>query len=546
MINDWLQSLTVRAATLLLVYSALAMLSIELSRSGAGVAVIWLPNAVLVALLIGERTWRAAGLASVALPGALLANLSYGDPLPTAFGLASANYLEIVCALYLFQRLIGDETPLRSVKSYVLMIAGPAATAPLIGATAGASVVAASYGANWFTVFTQWYVADLVSLCLLLPITIAAKRVFLHSAPYHLHLTASAPLSIAAGAAVVLAFLMVGLVYDLPALLLLVTPIVTAIALFLGIPGVAGATLATLISVMAESVFGGTAIQHYTGMADPILDLQVFLLVSVLPGFVTAAVMEERHTAVMLAEHASRAKSEFLANMSHEIRTPLNAIMGMLQLLAISAASDKQKRHVAVATEASEQLYRQLSDLLDLARLDAEAVEVAPQPVDVAALLAKWTAFAEAAGAQHGKVLQIDSRIDGDVGEIVTDPDRLTQIMSNLIVNATKFTDTGRIEISVSRARNDGGYAFSVRDSGCGISEQDMSRIFDRFTQADGALTRKHGGAGLGLAIANRLTTLLGGRLSVASEVGTGSTFTLYLPSDKVLMNEIGSVETNM
>lgn len=251
------------------------------------------------------------------------------------------------------------------------------------------------------------------------------------------------------------------------------------------------------------------------------------------------------------AESASQAKSQFLANMSHELRTPLNAILGyseMLQedLLAAGQADlipDLQKIHAA-----GHHLLRLICDILDLSKLDAGRMPIVHEPLDLAALIADVVQSIRPAVIANQNTLTIDC--PPDIGIIDSDPQKLRQILLNLLSNAAKFTIGGAIGLNVSRAIDrvavstaDRGVLpgqtsrpasdsiiFQVSDTGIGIALEQQQRIFRVFTQADESSTRKYGGTGLGLAISQRLSHLLGGSLSVNSEIHCGSTFTLVLP----------------
>ena len=227
------------------------------------------------------------------------------------------------------------------------------------------------------------------------------------------------------------------------------------------------------------------------------------------------------------AEAANRAKSQFLANMSHEIRTPINGVMGMLQLLDREALSERQARFVTAALSSTDTLLAVIGDVLDLSRIEAGRLELERRPfglrdaVDGAVRLF--------AGRAASKGVELSYAVAADVPEeVVGDSNRLRQVLINLVGNAVKFTDAGEIHVEVALVEQAGGRAsleFAVRDTGPGIPPEQREAIFESFSQGDPSMHRRHGGAGLGLTISRHLVTLMGGRFSVDSEVGRGSTF---------------------
>ena len=230
-----------------------------------------------------------------------------------------------------------------------------------------------------------------------------------------------------------------------------------------------------------------------------------------------------------VAEAANRAKSEFLANMSHEIRTPLNGVLGIAEVLTRTRLSAQQRQLVGVIQQSGALLNGLLTDLLDLARAEAGAVELRLEPVELAGLLTSVRDLF--AGSAQEKGLTLRALIDPAVeGLVDCDPQRLRQVLGNLLNNAIKFTEAG--EVTLSAARRGGRVRFEIRDSGAGFDAEQKATIFQRFRQADNSATRKHGGAGLGLAICDDYVRLMGGELTCDSAPGQGSvfSFTLDLP----------------
>jgi len=229
------------------------------------------------------------------------------------------------------------------------------------------------------------------------------------------------------------------------------------------------------------------------------------------------------------ASTADRLKSTFVANMSHEIRTPLNSVLALSQLLRDGVAGPltaDQRKYLAIITRNGQTLLRLIDDILDLSRIDSGHIELDTEDVD---LVPHVTAIVEAvAPLAMEKDLHITVKLPDQLPPVRCDAERVRQILTNLIGNAIKFTETGTVRVS-------GGFDASVvdinvTDTGVGIPEGQLERIFDEFVQVDQTLARRQGGTGLGLAIASRLARLMGGDITVSSVAGSGSRFTLTLP----------------
>ncbi|MGD9924274.1 MAG: response regulator [Pseudorhodoplanes sp.] len=243
---------------------------------------------------------------------------------------------------------------------------------------------------------------------------------------------------------------------------------------------------------------------------------------------------EEAETARHQAEAASRTKSAFLANMSHELRTPLNAIIGYSEILREDAQdrgdSSSEGDLIKIET-AGKHLLGLINDILDLSKIEAGRMDLHLEDVDISRLLAEVRVLVTPAIDKNGNRLEIDA--PSDIGVMHVDLVKLKQSLINLLSNAAKFTKGGLVKLTVKKQVPDRGrpvFTFAVSDSGIGMNDEQVGRLFQAFTQADASTTRNYGGTGLGLTITKHFCTMLGGDIAVTSTPGQGSTFTITLP----------------
>jgi PAS domain S-box-containing protein len=234
------------------------------------------------------------------------------------------------------------------------------------------------------------------------------------------------------------------------------------------------------------------------------------------------------------AEVANRAKSDFLANMSHEIRTPLNGVIGLVDALGRTDLQPHQREMVELARSAGVTLERLVSDILDVSKIEAGLLELELRPFDIAAALGAVLETHRVGALRKG--LAFEAKVEAR-GLFVGDSTRLCQVFGNLLANAVKFTDAGTVRAAVTaedpKSPGPATVVLQVEDTGVGFDEAQGDKLFERFSQADGTITRRFGGSGLGLSICRSLVEMMGGRIEARSQRGRGSAFRVVLPMER-------------
>ncbi|MEP6505138.1 MAG: ATP-binding protein [Betaproteobacteria bacterium] len=293
-----------------------------------------------------------------------------------------------------------------------------------------------------------------------------------------------------------------------------------------------GAALILVLGPLIEQqALAGTEVERFTGATLLVYGAVLFLEAqyshrrfteSMRLRFENAAIAEERHRALVYAEHSNAAKTRFLASVSHELRTPLNGIIGMTQLVAVEPLSALQRQRLDVLRHSAEHLVTVIGDLLDLSRIEFDRIELNPQPTLIAQTVRDVTDLLQPVAEDRG--LGFDVMFDlGLPAAAQLDASRVKQVLHNLIGNALKFTASGNVAVSVAMA--DALLCFRVSDTGEGIPPDAIERIFDAFEQGPSSTAPARSGAGLGLTISRRLARAMGGDVICRSVPGRGTTF---------------------
>jgi len=515
------------------VYFAGAELGLSLATLHRNVTPVWPPTGIAIAalLIFGGRVWPGVFI------GALAANLPTSISIFSAVSIATGNTLEAVIAWFLLQRSKRWGRSFDSVGDVMIFIVYAAVLAPLVSATIGSlSLCLSDPGERdrFLSLFLTWWMGDGFGALIVSPFLLSwssSRKIERRDIPELASLF-------------VLLLIVVLIVFAgwFPG------PVKTYPLAYLCLPCLLWAALkfdqrivtSAIVLMAALAVWGakhgyGPFVQLNANVT--LLLLMSFVGTSSLMTLLVAAVTTERRRAEaeksnarQQAEEASRLKEEFLATVSHELRTPLNAVVGWSKLLRSGQLDADGASHAVEVIERNAAAQRQIiEDLLDVSRIVTGKLRISTQPVDL--LLVIHAAIDAVRPAAEAKEISISTHIAAPDSIVRADVDRLQQVFWNLLANAVKFTPHGGL-IDVYIERNDSLAEVRIEDSGPGVPPEFLPHIFERFSQADGSSTRKHGGLGLGLAIVRHLIELHGGTVSATNrESGSGAILTVRLPA---------------
>jgi len=515
------------------VYFAGAELGLSLATLHRNVTPVWPPTGIAIAalLIFGGRVWPGIFI------GALAANLPTSISVFSAVSIATGNTLEAVIAWFLLQRSKRWGRSFDSVGDVMIFIVYAVVLAPLVSATIGSlSLCLSDPGERdrFLSLFLTWWMGDGFGALIVSPFLLSwssSRKIERRDIPE----LASLFVLLLIVVLIVFAGWFPGPVKTYPLAYLCLPCLLWAALKFDQRIVTSAIVLMASLAVWGAKHGYGPFVQLNANVT--LLLLMSFVGTSSLMTLLVAAVTTERRRAEaeksnarQQAEEASRLKEEFLATVSHELRTPLNAVVGWSKLLRSGQLDADGASHAVEVIERNAAAQRQIiEDLLDVSRIVTGKLRISTQPVDL--LLVIHAAIDAVRPAAEAKEISISTHIEAPDSIVRADVERLQQVFWNLLANAVKFTPHGGL-IDVYIERNDSLAEVRIEDSGPGVPPEFLPHIFERFSQADGSSTRKHGGLGLGLAIVRHLIELHGGTVSATNrESGSGAVLTVRLPA---------------
>ena len=510
------------------VFLAVTTLSLSFRNTVPEAEYLWLSNALALARVLTLRVGQRPQDILVALALASAAGHMFdGAPAYFATALGLVHMLEVGIAAVLYQHIMPHKTPHDEEGTYLRFTALVALPAAALSALPGGFLMAAASDVSITETAINWLAGNAICLAGVLPLALWALCPPERRYPFTLRemqWTATA---------ITISLIVLGLTISVGEEIqgVLITILLTS--LFAMRTGRVGVMVLSAIFVPTLALTGLLSNPDLLGQEDSLrtelYNLAVIFTCIVLPANLIAAMIARLQTAERAQRDIAAMKVEFLSTMSHEIKTPMNAIHGMFELFSRSELTDRQRRWSDAGLAASRNLQAQVTQILEMARLEENTIKVKIRPVNPHKLLENWITAAEAGIVSAGKNLSVAGEVASDVPQpVMIDEGRVQQILINLLTNAVKFSEEGQIFIRLRAAR--GALVIEVSDTGIGIAPEDQGLVFERFAQVDKGASRKRDGTGLGLAISRELAPLMGGHLTLRSALGQGSTFRLTLP----------------
>jgi signal transduction histidine kinase len=521
-------------AVVAFLYVAAAQLGLRLDAVSGFASLVWPASGIALAaiLLGGSRLWPAVAI------GAFVANAMAGAPIATSLGIAFGNTSAAVIGAAMLRRVPGFDESLERVRDVVALILLASVGSTLVSATVGVAVLwvsgivaAGAVGDTW----RAWWLGDTIGDLVVAPLILVwSRRPSRESAStiagaIGLGVVVIAVTLIVFGTPQAAANIVHGREY------MLFPPLMWA-ALRYGTKGSVTAVAVVMVLAVIRTATGyGPFIEG--DLHESLFELQIFMGISTATFLVLGASISERRRAAAelvaareTAESANKAKAGFLAAVSHELRTPLNAITGYVDLLSLEVDGPlAPKQHTALSriSDSQRHLLRLIDDVLGFAQVEAGRLSLSLQPVLVRDALASVEPIVLPDIVRRRLTLDVEP-CDGSL-VVNADPDKLRQVLLNLVTNAMKFTDSPGV-VTIAAAEDGTRVAIYVTDTGIGIPEDQQASVFKPFFQVDQRATRRHGGVGLGLSIVRELVIAMNGEVSLQSTPGKGTRVSVWLP----------------